>query len=399
MRGIISHSASFVAHNRAMPDSSHRRPRPRVSVLGGGAVLGPFIALSSVTLVAACDKTETTQLEEKVLPHVRAAEVALIEPRPRSRHLAPLQPHRRARLSPRTGGQVLVLNAQEEQQVKQGTVLVRFAAQDSKGGLMSAKASITQIRESLADAKRELEDARDLVAKGAGTTREVERLQTQIATLEAQLSNAKGTLVQAKDRVGAATLEAPFAGTITAVDTEVGEFVAPGVVAIVLAELDPIAVEVPLTQAEVELYDRQGGLSFDVRARGEAIDAEVDYVSSESVDGASFLARLEIDNPGQKLRGGELVDVEVYGAARAQVLAVPFTAVRWAAEQAYVLVIADDRTLSRVDVDVVDEADENVVIEGDVQPGVRVVETGPTALRAGDTVEVVAAPGETLAAG
>ena len=53
----------------------------------------------------------------------------------------------------------------------------------------------------------------------------------------------------------------------------------------------------------------------------------------------------------------------------------------------------------RDDLVVVDEADENVIIDGELDAGVRVVETGPTALRDGDTVEVVAAPGETLAAG
>lgn len=364
-----------------------------------GALLCAACVLGASAVMVGCDKTESTQLDEKIVPHVRAAKVRLIEPRPRSRHLAPLQAHRRARLSPRTGGQVLVLAADEEQKVKQGATLVRFAAQDSKGGLISAKASISQVQESLSDTKRELEDARDLVSKGAGTTREVERLESQIATLKAQLSNAKGSLVQAKDRVGAATLIAPFSGTITVVDTEVGEFMAPGAVAIVLAELDPIAVDVPLTQAEVETYDREGGLSFEVEARGKGVEAELEYISSESTDGSTFTARLKLPNPGETLRSGELVDVEVFGAARAKVTAVPFTAVRWAAEQAYVLVVADDNTLTRIDVALVDESEDDVIIEGELAPGTRVVETGPTALRDGDTVKVVAAPGETLAAG
>ncbi len=368
-----------------------------------GAILRMLCVLgaSTITLgfVAGCDKTESAPPDEKLLPHVRTAAVRLIEPRPRSRHLAALKAHRRARLSPRTGGQVLVLNADEEQEVKQGTTLVRFAAQDSKGGLMSAKASISQVQESLTDANRELDDARDLVSKGAGTTREVERLESQITSLKAQLSNAKGSLVQAKDRVGAATLIAPFSGTITVVDTEVGEFMAPGSVALVLAELDPIALDVPLTQSEVETYDREGGLSFEVEARGKTVEAELEYISSESLDGSTFIARLKLPNPGGTLRSGELVDVEVFGAARAPVKAVPFTAVRWAAEQAYVLEVAANGALRRIDIALVDESEDEVIIEGELAAGVRVVETGPTALRDGDIVTVVAAPDETLASG
>ncbi|MBV1860432.1 MAG: hypothetical protein KUG77_18610, partial [Nannocystaceae bacterium] len=104
-------------------------------------------------------------------------------------------------------------------------------------------------------------------------------------------------------------------------------------------------------------------------------------------------------NPGQKQRSGELVDVEMVAAARTKVKAVPFTAVRWAAAQAYILAVADDGTLARIDVALVDESEDDVIIEGEFQAGIRVVETGPTALRDGDIVEVVAAPGETLAAG
>lgn len=261
---------------------------------------------------------------------------------------------------------------------------------------MTARASIERIDESLRDNARELETARTLLAQGIETSRAVERLETTKATLQAQLREARGQLVRAKDKVGATELLAPFPGTILSVDTEVGEYVGPGQVAVVLAQLDPIALEVPLTQNEVSLHD-SGGLSFRVRARGKLHEPKIDWIASEAVSGTNtFLARLELPNPDGVLRAGELVDVEIVGAAQGRVKAVPSTAVRWTADRAYVLVLEGDK-VARVDIDVREDVGGQVVIEGGVSLGQKVVSTGPTALLPGDKVQVVDGPAETLA--
>ena len=345
----------------------------------------------------ACDKAESTRLEEPPIPHVRPARVALVQPRPESRHLVPMEPLRRARLAPRAGGEVTRLDVDEEQTVQEGQVLVRFAGANPRGGLMSANASIARIKENLRDAKRELKTAQELAAKGVGTTREVERAETTKAALEAQLDEARGLLVQAKDRVGATTIVAPFDGVVTSVDIELGEYVAPGQLSVVIAQLDPIAVEVPLTQDEI-LLDDDGGLTFRVKARGKTLEPELEWLASEAdPQNSTFTARLKIANTDAKLRAGELVDVEVFGGAQPKVTAVPSTAIRWAADQAYVLKIDQDSTLARVDIVVNDDTEDLVTIEGDVAPGDLVVAAGPIALLPGSKVEVVDIPDETLA--
>lgn len=375
------------------------RPKQRlVRPVRSVQLLAALLAVATApTMLAACDKPESTQLKEKPLPHVRVAPVQWVEPRPQSRHLSPLEPYRRARLSPRTGGQVIELSADEEQVAKAGDVLVRFAAEDPRGGLITAKASIRRIQENIRDTDRELRDANALVAQGVGTSREVEQLKTKKATLSAQLREGKGRLVRARDRVGAAVLVAPFDGTITSVATELGEYLGPGGVAVVLAQLDPMAVSVALTQPEAERADAEG-LSFKVHARGKELPAELEWISSEAVGtSGTFTARVKIPNPDMKLRGGELVDVDVFGARGARATAVPFTAIRWAGEVAYVLKLVDGR-LERLDVEVRDETEELVIISGQVEVGDKVVSTGPTALMPGDEVVVVEGPAQTVAA-
>lgn len=379
----------------------------------------PFPLAFAVSTVAvmgialgACKQPESTKLDEQPPAHVRPAEVRLVEPRPQSRHLVLVEPARRARLAPRLGGQLVELLVTEQQEVMEGDLLAKLAAQDSKGSLIAAKASISRINESIRDTDSELSTARELAAKGVESARAVERLETSQATLQAQLREAKGQLMRARDAVGAGTIEAPFAGTITAIETEVGEYLAPSSAAIVLAQLDPLAVEVPLTERELAQHD-SGGLSYSVTIRGEVHDARLEWIAREAKAGTStFPARLLIDNPDGTLRAGESAEVSVFGPARSKQTAVPMTAVRWAADQAYVLRIGRDTqgaqggqgdgepnaVLERVDVTVLDDSDDLVVVRGEVAAGDRVVAAGPTRLIGGAPVVVVDDPEPTLAA-
>lgn len=281
------------------------------------------------------------------------------------------------------------LLASEQQEVAAGDILVKLAAQDSKGGLITAKASISRINEQLRDTRRELATARDLVARGVETTRAVERLETQQATLQAQLQEAKGSLVRAKDAVGAGTIDAPFSGTVTRIDTELGEYIGPGAVAMVVAQLDPLAAEVPLSEAELALHD-QGGLRFVVVVRGQRIEPELEWIAHEADPGTStFTARLRIPNPEGKLRAGESATVQVLGPQRTPATAVPMTAIRWAASDAYVLRLTQGSTVERVDVIVLDDTEELVTVRGDLQNGEEVVAAGPISLVSEDEVVVV----------
>jgi RND family efflux transporter MFP subunit len=352
--------------------------------LGVGLSLGWAVGLG----VWGCGEAETTRLEETPPPHVRVATVVEVAPQPQSRHLVLLVPARRARLAPRLGGQVVELRVDEQEEVKTGQVLARLASDDPKGALMAAQATIARIKESMHDSARELDTAETLVKQGAETSRTVERLQTEQATLDAQLSEAKGQLVRAKDAMGATTIEAPFDGTITRIDTEIGEYVGPQSVAMELAQLDPLAAEVPLSETELRLHD-EGGLEFALLVRGEVRPARLEWLAREADPGTStFTARLLLDNPDGRLRAGESAEVQVRGPHAAPAKAVPMTAVRWSSDRAYVLVLSGDK-VDRVPVRVLEDSGDLVAIDGELKVGDRVVATGPTALMPGETVVAV----------
>lgn len=318
-------------------------------------------------------------------------------PRSRSRHLLLLEPQRRATLASRVGGQVKALKVLEQQSVSEGDALIEVADAELRGAYQSASAAVAGAREQLADIRRELAYAKKLQGRGAETARRVEQLASQVITLEAGLRQAQGSVIQAKDRKEGATIKAPFAGAVTQLHVEVGEYLAPGAPALVLSELAWLAVEVPLSEAEVRRHDAGEGLELIARVRGERVKSELEWVARESDQGtATFRARLKIVNVDGKLRAGESVAVEVLGPLDKPYLSVEAQALRWESDKPYLLRV-DGEGLVRVDVTIVRDLGRRVAVEGELQEGQSFVTRGSATLVAGDSVLVV--PSEAKAGG
>jgi RND family efflux transporter MFP subunit len=363
-----------------------------------------FLALLlPLSMIVGCDGDSELVVAEELQPRVRIAEVREVVPEISSRHLVLLEPWRRAQLAPRYGGQIAELLIVEESEVGAGDLLVRMVDADARGSLMSAQASRTGSEKRLADLERQLADARELLASGAGTRREVERLETEIETTRASISQASGQVIQSRDRRAANEITAPFAGVITSLDAELGEYIGPTTPMATLSELDPLRVSVPLSQFEMVVHER-GSLAFELLVRGSTMPADLEWISREAEPGTNtFTARLRIPNPDKRLRAGEAIEVRVRGAKGEARLVVPATAVRWEGAQAYVLraVASSDgiEQLGRVDVIVREDVDGGVAIEstdaagglagGGLAAGDRVVSSGPATLVDGDTAIMV----------
>ncbi len=330
---------------------------------------------------------------ERQVPRVRISIAREVTPEVSSRHLVLLDPWRRAQLSPRYGGQIATLFVDEQDEVLEGDLLVRLADADSRGSLMSAQASRTGSEKRLRDLERQLVDAQSLYDSGAGTRREVERLETEIGTTRASVRQAAGQIIQSKDRRSANAILAPFAGVITSLEADLGEYAAPGARLATLSQLDKLAIDVPLSEAELVVYD-EGGLRFEVEIRGAVTPVTLAWVAREADPGTNtFKARLSVDNSDKRLRAGESVRVSVRGVLADSVITVPSTALRWEGPQAYVLRAtskgegeAAREHLERVDVRVHEDVQGGVAVDGELGAGDRVVSSGLSTLVDGDVV-------------
>ncbi|WP_146662696.1 efflux RND transporter periplasmic adaptor subunit [Enhygromyxa salina] len=379
------------------------------------AKLAMTLALAVPICLAGCDKPdqqgEQAGAADLGVPRIRVAPVQEVVPQVSSRHLVLLAPWRQAQLSPRFGGQIAELLIAEQTEVAADQLLVRLVDADARGSLISAQASRTSSEKRLVDLDRQLADARKLLETGAGTRREVERLETEIETTRASIRQASGQVIQSRDRRQANEILAPFAGVITSLDAELGEYASPGARLATLSELDILAVDVPLSEFEMVVHER-GALEFQVMVRGQPVDTSLEWIAREADSGTNtFPARLRINNADKRLRAGEAAEVFVRGDKGKPELVVPPTAVRWESTQAYLLrattvgsaAQGGEQTreqLERVDVSVHEDVGGQVAVSGPLAVGDRVVSSGPSTLVDGDEaimIPQVTAPGRVTA--
>lgn len=353
-------------------------------------------------MTACTDLSDATTGGRRVLdPHVRAAVVSGASERPESRHRLLLEPTREAEVAARFGGAVEARHVPEQATVVKGDLLVTLAAADAKGALRAAKGAVSSAKEQLADNARVLARSKRLEASGAESSREVERLGSSAVALAAALEQARGSLTQARDRLEASMIRAPFDGTVTDLRVEVGEYAPVGGPVAVVAELSTLALEVPLSEREAVAQNR-GDLEFRVEVRGDRFTHEVEWVSSRAEpQTATFTARILVDNTSRSLRAGETAVVRVKSPAAPEVPAVPPAALRWDGATPYVLRLEragegeSKRAVTRVEVQVMGDLGRLVAVRAasDSNPlalGEEVVSAGPDTLSTGDQVVVVA---------
>ncbi|RMG96056.1 MAG: efflux RND transporter periplasmic adaptor subunit [Deltaproteobacteria bacterium] len=372
----------------AVPFASDRGRDYKAPVARSPRQVGREVLLRLVLALAVfgCQSAPDTSIEP-TRPHVYVAEVRAVSASPLPVHLVPLEASRRSEVAPRIGGTIRDVLVEEEDRVRKGDLLVQLDATDARGGVLAARGSEAQLRARIADTERELARTRDLAGRGMESARQVERLETELSTLRAQLREVRGNLLRARDKSAATVLSAPFDGVVTRVDAEVGEYAAPGTPLVTVSVLDPLALEFTLTEDEVAHHER-GGLSFEVRVGDRSVPAKLAWISSEADPGTSaFPVRLEVPNADGALRAGRSARVAVRAADLPPEPAVPPTALRYRGDRPYVLVVDGD-VVHAVPVEVGEERGDLVTVRGQLPVGTKVVAAGPTNLADGDAVVV-----------
>jgi multidrug efflux pump subunit AcrA (membrane-fusion protein) len=141
-----------------------------------------------------------------------------------------------------------------QEQLDDATLDLDRIRQQGDTQLQEARNALQQAQQSY----REAQDALDELLEGADALevklmqRDIEAAAVDIEAAEVDIEAAQLSLEEARSNLEEATLRAPFAGTVTHVDLDVGEPASPGEVVLVLATLDQLqARTVDLTELDV----------------------------------------------------------------------------------------------------------------------------------------------------
>lgn len=139
-----------------------------------------------------------------------------------------LQPVRQATVTAQVGGNVLALQVRPGESVKQGQLLVRIDARESRAVVARSDAAVAQATAEARHAELALKRNRDLLKDGFVSQAAVDSSATLAQAAGAALEQARAARAQAAVAQGHADVVAPFDAVVSATHVEAGDLALPG---------------------------------------------------------------------------------------------------------------------------------------------------------------------------
>lgn len=300
-------------------------------------------------------------------------------------------------IRPQVSSVITRVHIREGQFVKAGELLFTLDARTDEVNLAKARAQLAKGMAALADAQRQLQRSRDLLAQNFISQGAVDTNQTLVDAQQAVVAADRAAIDAAQVGLSYNRITAPAAGRAGAINVFAGSTVQPGGTALVtITQLDPIAVSFSLPQRNLgdalQTLRSGGGKVIAVLPEGRGtITGKLQFVDN-TVDANSGTVRVkaQFSNSNEALWPGSFVGVRLAIQTLKDAVVVPQAAVIQGPRGSVVYTVdADNKAVSRP-VEVLYASGPDAVASG-VRAGERVVLDGRQNLRPGVSVVEMAA--------
>lgn len=294
-------------------------------------------------------------------------------------------------------GQVTEVHVKDGQDVKAGDLLVTLDDRTLQAALRKDQAALLKDQAMSTSAASDLQRAKALVDKLAGTEQAYEQAVATNASDLANVSADEAAIAADQLQINFTHILAPITGRLGTVNTAVGDLVGTTSAAPMMSitAIAPLKVSFKLPENLLsKMREGLGSKSVAVRVRaGGNPDVlgtgQLDFLDS-SVDNASGTIAMSstIDNSDLKLWPGQHVDVEVEHGAVHPAAIIPTVAVEAGQSGPFVWLIKDDNTVEARPIAVTRNEGGQTAVASGIAPGDRVVVEGQLRLKAGSEVTV-----------
>ncbi|TPN81533.1 efflux RND transporter periplasmic adaptor subunit [Mesorhizobium sp. CU2] len=303
-------------------------------------------------------------------------------------------------INARVSSQIVSIDVKDGQMVKAGDVLFQLDDRALKAQLAKDQATLAKDQALLISSNSDLQRAKDLVAKQAGTQQTYDQAVAAQKAASATVDADKATIDADNVQLGFATIAAPIAGRLGAVNVSVGDLVtvsngsSTSTPLVTITQMDPLQVNFTLPESNLALLHKalaepqQGNVTLTKDGDPTPIGkGTLDFVDS-SVDTASgtIATRASIPNPDLSLWPGQYVNVVLDAGTMPQMTSVPTVAVQPSQKGPFVYVVKPDNTVEMRPVQVALTEGENSAISQGLKSGEKVVVEGQTRLKDGAAV-------------
>jgi cobalt-zinc-cadmium efflux system membrane fusion protein len=288
---------------------------------------------------------------------------------------AEADPAKMAKISPPLPGRVVKLLVRLGEAVKQGAPLFTLDSSD----LVAAQTDYLKARSAEAQADRALARQKDLVEHGIGAKRDLEQAETEGELARSELERAATRLrLLGMDpgQVGRPLqVRAPVSGRIIDLATASGEYQNdPAAVLMTVADLSTIWVTANVPEKDIQRVTVGDEALIDFSAYpGERLAGRVQFIGEVLVpETRSVKVRIELNNPGGRLKPGMFARVALRGKESPELL-VPPAALVVHADKSFLLVEKAPWIFERRVVEVGDALPEGTCILHGLVSGERIV--------------------------
>ncbi|MER9949077.1 efflux RND transporter periplasmic adaptor subunit [Mesorhizobium sp. M0047] len=304
-------------------------------------------------------------------------------------------------INARVSSQIVSIDVKDGQMVRVGDVLFSLDDRALKAQLAKDQAALAKDQAMLASSQSDLQRAKDLVAKQAGTQQTYDQAVAAAKAAAATVDADKATIDADNVQLGFATITAPIAGRLGAVNVTVGDLVttsngnsSTATPLVTITQMDPLQVNFNLPESNLALLHKalanpqQGAVTLTKDGDPTPIGkGTLDFVDS-SVDTASgtIATRASIPNADLSLWPGQYVNVVLDAGIMPRMTSVPTVAVQPSQKGPFVYVVNPDNTVEMRPVQVALTEGENSAISQGLKSGEKVVTEGQTKLKDGAAV-------------
>lgn len=207
------------------------------------------------------------------------------------------QPDRDTVIRAEASGDVAEVLISKGQDVSKGDVIARLSS-------ARAEADLKRAMEERARARREFDNASDLLERGVATADRAVQAQATLAAAEAALTAAK-------EAVDSTSIIAPFQGRIETLSLDTGEFISAGSDVGRIVDNRPLTVALQVPQQALRRIEngQSATVSF---ITGEERTGSVTFVgTSASAETRTFLAEIEVANEDGAIPAGISAEIRI----------------------------------------------------------------------------------------